>query len=102
MKTRLVLPLPLGPALSAHAEPRTQPAIEPRALLHALEDAFTIVADRVTPAVVDVSTVPKKPSAEEAPERFRQVFGRAVYERVFRRRPRGDARAGGVRASRAP
>ena len=95
MKTRLVLLLLLVPALSAHAEPRTQPAIEPRALLHALEDAFTIVADRVTPAVVNVSTVPKKPSAEETPERFREFFGEEFYERFFRRRPRDDARASG-------
>src|SRR5213595_4326084 len=95
MKTRLVLLLLLVPALSAHAEPRTQPAIEPRALLHALEDAFTIVADRVTPAVVNVSTVPKKPSAEETPERFREFFGEEFYERFFRRRPREEARACG-------
>ena len=95
MKTRLVLLLLLVPALSAHAEPRTQPSIEPRALLHAPEDAFTIVADRVTPAVVNVSTVPKKPSAEETPERFREFFGEEFYERFFRRRPRDDARASG-------
>src|SRR5437762_7724503 len=95
MKTRLVLLLLLVPALSAHAEPRTQPAIEPRAMLRALEDAFTIVADRVTPAVVNVSTVPKKPSAEETPERFREFFGEEFYERFFRRRPRDDARASG-------
>src|SRR5207253_1952344 len=72
-----------------------QPAIEARALLHALEDAFTIVADRVTPAVVNVSTVAKKPSAEETPERFREFFGEEFYERFFRRRPRDDARASG-------
>src|SRR5947208_10056985 len=95
MKTRLVLLLLLVPALSAHAEPRTQPAIEPRALLHALEDAFTIVADRVTPAVVNVSTVPKKPPAEATPERFREFFGEEFYERFFRRRPREDTRASG-------
>src|SRR6184192_2204209 len=95
MKTRLVLLLLLVPALSAHAEPRTQPAIEPRALLHALEDAFTIVADRVTPAVVNVSTVPRKQPAEEAPERFREFFGEEFYERFFRRRPREDTRASG-------
>src|SRR5919106_783876 len=97
MKTRLVLLLVLVPALSAHAEPRARPVptLEPRALLHALEDAFTTVADRVTPAVVNVSTVPKKASGEQTPERFREFFGEEFYERFFRRRPREDARASG-------
>jgi Do/DeqQ family serine protease len=95
MKTRLVLLLVLLSALPAHAEPRTQPTIEPRALLHALEEAFTTVADRVTPAVVNVSTVPKKQPAEESPERFKEFFGEEFYERFFRRRPREEARASG-------
>jgi Do/DeqQ family serine protease len=95
MKTRLVLLLILVPVLSAHAEPRTPPTPDPRALLHALEDAFTTVADRVTPAVVNVSTVSKKVPAEETPERFREFFGEEFYERFFRRRPREDARASG-------
>src|SRR2546426_843761 len=59
MKTRLVLLLVLLSVLPAHAQPRMPPTIDPRALLHAMEEAFTTVADRVTPAVVNVSTVPR-------------------------------------------
>src|SRR5437660_2618133 len=95
MKTRLVLLLVLLSVLSAHAQPRTPPTIDPRAMLHAMEEAFTTVADRVTPAVVNVSTVPRKQPAEEAPERFREFFGEEFYERFFRRRPREDTRASG-------
>src|SRR5713226_9702342 len=95
MKTRLVLLLVLLFVLPAHAQPRTPPTIDPRALLHAMEEAFTTVADRVTPAVVNVSTVPRKQPAEEAPERFREFFGEEFYERFFRRRPREETRASG-------
>src|SRR5881409_23651 len=95
MKTRLVLLLVLLSVLPAHAQPRTPPTIDPRALLHAMEEAFTTVADRVTPAVVNVSTVPRKQPTEEAPERFREFFGEEFYERFFRRRPREDTRASG-------
>src|SRR3989441_458865 len=95
MKTRLVLLLVLLSVLPAHAQPRTPPTIDPRALLHAMEEAFTTVADRVTPAVVNVSTVPRKQPAEEAPERFREFFGEEFYERFFRRRPREETRASG-------
>src|SRR2546422_2422723 len=83
----------------APAEPqRTAPKVDARSMLRALEDAFAAVADRVTPAVVHVSTVPKKAAAgapEEAPERFKEFFGEEFYERYFRRRPREDARATG-------
>src|SRR2546422_479122 len=95
MKTPLALVLIVLSTLPAYAEPRTQPTLDPRALLHALEEAFTTVADRVTPAVVNVSTVPRKQSAEETPERFREFFGEEFYERFFRRRPREDTRASG-------
>src|SRR2546425_457336 len=95
MKTPLPLLLIVLSTLPAYAEPRTQPTLDPRALLHALEEAFTTVADRVTPAVVNVSTVPRKQSAEETPERFREFFGEEFYERFFRRRPREDTRASG-------
>src|SRR2546426_1635925 len=95
MKTRLVLLLVLLSVLPAHAQPRTPPTIDPRALLHAMEEAFATVADRVTPAVVNVSTVPRKQPAEEAPERFREFFGEEFYERFFRRRPREETRASG-------
>src|SRR5438132_43606 len=82
----------------ATAEPRPAPKMDPRSVLRAMEDAFSAVADRVTPAVVHVSTVPKKTPAgasEEAPERFKEFFGEEFYERYFRRRPREDARATG-------
>src|SRR5437762_12908352 len=95
MRTRAVLLLVLLVALPAHAQERAQPKVDPRALLHALEEAFTTAADRVTPAVVDVSAVPRKQSGEEAPERFREFFGEEFYERFFRRRPREEARASG-------
>ena len=42
-----------------------------------------------------MSTVPRKPSGEETPERFREFFGEEFYERFFRRRPRDEARASG-------
>src|SRR2546430_15892384 len=95
MKTPLALLLIVLSTLPAYAEPRTQPTLDPRALLHALEEAFTTVADRVTPAVVNVSTVPRKQSAEETTERFRELFGEEFYERFVRRRPREDTRARG-------
>src|SRR5213594_3467097 len=95
MRTRAVLLLVLLVALPAHAQERAQPKVDPRALLHALEEAFTTAADRVTPAVVNVSAVPRKQSAEETPERFREFFGEEFYERFFRRRPREETRASG-------
>jgi serine protease Do len=82
----------------AQAEPRSAPKADPRAMLRALEDAFAAVADRATPAVVHVSTVPKKAPPgvqEDAPERFKEFFGDEFYDRYFRRRPREDARATG-------
>src|SRR5436305_3509445 len=95
MRTRAVLLLVLLVALPAHAQERAQPKVDPRALLHALEEAFTTAADRVTPAVVNVSAVPRKQAAEETPERFREFFGEEFYERFFRLRPRVEARASG-------
>src|SRR5258705_307899 len=80
------------------AETRPAPKPDPRGVLRAMEDAFSAVADRVTPAVVHVSTVQKKGPGgvgEEAPERFREFFGDEFYERYFRRRPREDTRATG-------
>src|SRR5881296_2273707 len=77
---------------------RAAPKADARSMLRALEDAFAAVADRVTPAVVHVSTVQKKGAAgapEENPERFREFFGDEFYDRYFRRRPREDARATG-------
>jgi Do/DeqQ family serine protease len=73
-----------------------------KAILHALEDAFAAVADRVTPSVVNVSVKSKKaPAAEgsqppESEQRFRDFFGPEFYERFFKRRaPREETRATG-------
>jgi Do/DeqQ family serine protease len=79
------------------AQPRADPAPNPIGVLRALEDAFSAVADRVTPAVVNVSTVPRKTPASAQPEeleRFREFFGEEFYERYFRRR-REEPRASG-------
>jgi serine protease Do len=86
------------PRPAPKSDPQATPKADPRAVLRSLEDAFTAVADRVTPAVVHVSTVPKKTPAgapEGAPERFKEFFGEEFYERYFRRRPREDPRATG-------
>ena len=80
------------------AETRQAPRTDPKAVLRAMEDAFSAVADRVTPAVVHVSTVQKRSPGGpegESPERFREFFGDEFYERYFRRRPREDTRATG-------
>ena len=73
-----------------------------KALIHALEDAFGSVADRVTPSVVNVSVKPKKaPPGEGGPapegeQRFREFFGQEFYDRFFKRRsPREETRAAG-------
>jgi serine protease Do/serine protease DegQ len=76
--------------------PKTE--VDPRSVIRAMEEAFTAVADRVTPAVVNVSAVPDRsapPSGGEGDERFREFFGDELYERYFRRRPREDGRASG-------
>jgi Do/DeqQ family serine protease len=96
MKTTLALLLVLLTVLPAAAQPRSEPKVDPRAVLRALEDAFSAAADRVTPAVVNVSTVPKRGAGpEDAPDRFREFFGEEFYERHFRRRPREEARSSG-------
>jgi len=73
-----------------------------KAMIHALEDAFASVADRVTPSVVNVSVKPKKaPPGEGGPapegeQRFREFFGQEFYDRFFKRRaPREETRAAG-------
>jgi len=96
----------LAPA--ALAQPRSPqrppaaPAPESQRLLRALEDAFVSVADRATPAVVNVSvkvkrgTVPEGAPTPEMEERFREYFGPELFERFFRRRaPREEGRAAG-------
>jgi Do/DeqQ family serine protease len=70
--------------VQSHAE------TEARALLRAMEEAFTAVADRVSPSVVNVSTVPKGGDDPTAP--FREEPGGGDPPSP-RRRPREDARA---------
>ncbi len=86
------------PAATARAA--TPESVDSQTALRALEDAFVSVADRVTPAVVNVSVKPKRiaPEAEspERQERFREFFGPEFFERFFRRRqPREDVRSTG-------
>jgi serine protease Do len=73
---------------------------DPKGLLRAMEDAFASVADHVMPAVVNVSTTPKRApsggaSAPGPEERFREFFGPEFYERFFKRPPREETRASG-------
>src|SRR5437867_9904565 len=87
------------PAAESRPAPKSDPRADPKAVLRAMEDAFSAVADRVTPAVVHVSTVQKKGAAGALagkPERFRKVFGDGFSERYFRRRPREQARGIGL------
>jgi Do/DeqQ family serine protease len=88
----LVLVLAAGPAPAAAA-----PAVDPQAILRALEDAFSAVADRATPAVVHVSTVARpgaRGAESEELDRFRQFFGDELFERFFRRRQESTRAAG--------
>ena len=72
---------------------------QPKAILRALEDAFVSVAEHAMPAVVNVSTTPKKATGTEGPpqmeERFREFFGPEFFERFFRRRQPQEPRASG-------
>jgi Do/DeqQ family serine protease len=90
--TSLVVLLALAPPAWA----QTRPVPDPTAVLKSLEDAFSAVADRVTPSVVNVSTVSRKsaPGSPEEMERFREFFGEDLYERFLRRR-REEPRATG-------
>jgi serine protease Do len=108
MRKRLVIAATLLAALwlapsSAPAQSGSAPkASEGKAMLHALEEAFGSVADRVTPSVVNVSVKSRKaPAVEggmppEGEQRFREFFGPEFYERFFKRRaPREESRAAG-------
>src|SRR5262245_3678928 len=81
----------------AHGPEATR--LDSQTVLRALEDAFVSVADRVTPAVVNVSVKSRKGTEADDPEdreRFREFFGPELFERFFRRRPpREDTRATG-------
>jgi len=93
-------PAPARPPAAPDKRPPTKPPgqkIDARAVLQAMEEAFTAVADRVTPAVVNVSTVSRRPAPGSAddPQRFREFFGDEFYERYFKRRPREEPRSSG-------
>src|SRR5438552_11288541 len=107
LRAVLVAGLALSSALPASAQtpprsprpapsrPDSPPPVKPdaRAALRALEDAFSAVADRVTPAVVNVSTLGARASSSGDDERPAEFFGDELYERYSRRRPREDGRA---------
>ncbi len=99
--------LALADAAAPRRAPRAGPVRGLEGVLQALEDAFASVADRVTPAVVNVSTKAAKRAAAaraggdppESEQRFREFFGPEFFERFFRRRPprdEGRARGSGV------
>jgi Do/DeqQ family serine protease len=86
------------PAADKRAPARPpSPKIDARAVLQAMEEAFSAVADRVTPSVVNVSTVSRRPAAgsPDDPQRFREFFGDEFYEKYFKRRPREEPRSSG-------
>jgi Do/DeqQ family serine protease len=77
-----------------------EPAPDPKAVLRAMEEAFVAVAEHVMPAVVNVTTTPKKEAgggrSPQTEERFREFFGPELFERFFRERPpRENVRAAG-------
>jgi Do/DeqQ family serine protease len=91
---------PRPPATKKPSAPEQRapaPPVDARAVLQAMEEAFSAVADRVTPAVVNVSTTPRRgaPGSSDEPQRFREFFGEEFYERFLRRRPREESRASG-------
>jgi Do/DeqQ family serine protease len=88
---------PRAPADPRSSVSASSPKIDARAVLQAMEEAFSAVADRLTPAVVNISTVSRRPmpGSSHEPQRFREYFGEEFYERYFRRRPREEPRAGG-------
>jgi Do/DeqQ family serine protease len=91
-------PAPSAPAADKRAPARPPSArIDARAVLQAMEEAFSAVADRVTPAVVNVSTVSRRSTSgsSDDPQRFREFFGEEFFERYFKRRPRDEPRASG-------
>jgi serine protease Do len=96
MLRRIVLVIAI--AVVVWARPAPADAQTPRALevLQSLEDAFVAVADRVTPAVVNVSVKARRVQAPERPGGGEPRPDPEPFERFFRRRPpREDRRASG-------
>src|SRR4030095_12202232 len=85
------------------AQTPSVPPSESVRVLEALESAFVSVADRVMPAVVNVTVKSKRgpagadvPGGPEMEERFKEFFGQEFFDRFFRKRsPRDDGRASG-------
>jgi Do/DeqQ family serine protease len=94
----------LGLPLASGAQSPPVPVPESVRVLEALESAFVTVADRVMPAVVNVTarsrrgaTTPSEaPERPEMEERFKEFFGPDFFDRFFRKRsPREEGRASG-------
>ncbi|HTK92194.1 MAG TPA: DegQ family serine endoprotease [Verrucomicrobiae bacterium] len=93
----------LGAPSANHAQTPSASTSESVRVLEALESAFVSVADRVMPAVVNVTVKTKRgpggaevPGGPEMEERFKEFFGQEFFDRFFRKRsPRDDGRASG-------
>jgi|SRR5712692_3298634 len=96
MRAGLILTTILLLAAPAWAQRREASDVNPQAVLRAMEDAFANVADRVTPAVVNVSAIPRKDAPPQDLERFRDLFGDEFVERFRRRRDEPRATGSGV------
>ncbi len=96
MQALLLLASVLLLVAPASAQRREAADVSPQAVLRAMEEAFANVADRVTPAVVNVSAVPRKDAAPQELERFRDLFGDEFVERFRRRREEPRATGSGV------
>ena len=94
---------PRPPAAAAPADkrpptkaPAPAPKVDARAVLQAMEEAFSAVADRVTPAVVNVSTVSKRAVARlvrrspALPRVLRRRVLRALLQAAAARRAAGE------------
>jgi len=96
MQALLVLVSVFLMTVPAWAERLEAPDGGSQAVLRALEDAFASVADRVTPAVVNVSAIPRKDAPPADLERFREFFGDEFVDRFRRRRDEPRATGSGV------
>ena len=96
MQALLVLVTIFLMTVAAWAGRLEAPDAGPQAVLRALEDAFANVADRVTPAVVNVSAIPRKDAPPAELERFREFFGDEFVDRFRRRRDEPRATGSGV------
>ena len=96
MRVLVILASVLLMVAPAWAQRREAPELSPQAVLRAMEDAFANAADRVTPAVVNVSAISRKDAPPQELERFRELFGDEFVERFRRRRDEPRATGSGV------